>query len=175
NAPYDHVAPVVATGVVASTSVGPGGTVGLVRITDLTKRWGMKPRGYAHIYHGHRILTEKKGSNPKPGKGDPKVLAWQKDLNRYAKAGIVEDGIAGKVTQAWETWVLKAQRYLNNYNGVRGKVVRDGHYGPKFAEQVKVVQRRNGLYPDGMIGPVMIRWMRRQGSTHMPNRPKNRP
>jgi len=116
-----------------------------------------------------------KPTTPSKPKGYSKAVEdWQRRLNYYAKAGLYVDGVEGTVSKRWRAWVREAQAALNNYNGVRGKVVIDGDYGPKFRDQVKTVQRRNGLYPDGVIGPVMIAWMRRQGS-RISNRPSNRP
>ena len=176
NAPYDHVAPVVARGVVASTSAGPGGTVGLVRITDLTRRWRMKPRGWAYIYHGKPLLKKQTTPAPTPpAKADPDVLAYQKRQNRYGAAGLYPDGIDGSYTKAWRGWVEQAQGFLNNYAGVQGEVVKDGDYGPRFANQVGIVQGRNGLVRDKILGNAMASWMRSKGSTAMRNRPKTRP
>lgn len=77
NAPYDHVAPVVSTGVCVSTSVGPNRTIGRVGITDLTKRWGMTPYGWAYIYHGQTILTKGSNSNSTDDSGDDDMKLTQ--------------------------------------------------------------------------------------------------
>lgn len=114
-----------------------------------------------------------KPSVPKPSRT---VLAWQKDLNRYAKAGIVEDGIRGPVVIAWENWVADCQRALNAFKVTwpRRKLRIDKHYGSVTANYARDVQKRNRLVRDGMVGPVMIRWMRTKGSS-IPDRPANRP
>lgn len=113
---------------------------------------------------------------PKPAKGKSSaaVLKRQRDLNRYAKAGLVEDGIRGPVMKAWDKWVRQAQGHLNKFRSSRKKLIKDGHYGPVMAAYVRDVQSRNRLHVDGMLGPVMIRWMRSHGSK-ISNRPKNRP
>jgi len=113
---------------------------------------------------------------PKPAKGKSSaaVLKRQRDLNRYAKAGLVEDGIRGPVMKAWDKWVRQAQGHLNKFKSSRKKLIKDGHYGPVMAAYVRDVQSRNGLHVDGMLGPVMIRWMRSHGSK-IKNRPSNRP
>lgn len=98
----------------------------------------------------------------------------QQDLNTYARAGLVVDGVNGPVTKAWRTWVADAQRtHLPAWKGVP-KLVVDGHYGPIMANAVKTLQRRNGLVVDGVLGPITIAFMRRHGSK-IKNRPKNRP
>lgn len=173
NAPYDHIAPVVATGVVASTSAGPNRTVARVRIADLTTRWGMKPRGFGFIYHGKTILTKSSGGNTTGGDSD--VRAYQERQNTFGDAGLFVDGVRGKYTIDWEDWVDRAQYYLNFYKGVQNQVVRDKDYGPIFHDQVRTVQSRNDLFVDGILGPVMIDWMRSAGSTGMPDRPPTRP
>lgn len=111
---------------------------------------------------------------PKPSKGSAAVLKRQRDLNKYAKAGLVEDGIRGPVMKAWDKWVRQAQGHLNKFRSSRKKLIKDGHYGPVMAAYVADVQRRNGLVADQMLGPVMIRWMRSHGSK-IRNRPPNRP
>jgi len=115
------------------------------------------------------------GSQPKPkpsekSKADPKVLAYQKRQNKYGKAGLLEDGINGSKTTAWKKWAKEAQEALSHFRPYVGKVVADGDYGPNFYTQVKNVQKRNGLYPDGMLGNVMAKWMRKNGSS-LRNRP----
>lgn len=67
NKGYDHVAISVGGGYCISTSAGPGGSVGKVKISDLTKRWGMRYRGWAEFYHGVRVWSPPKPVEP--GKG----------------------------------------------------------------------------------------------------------
>lgn len=112
---------------------------------------------------------------PAPSKpAKPSTRKIQQDLNRYAKAGLIVDGVNGPVTKAWVKWVKSAQRtHLPAWKGVP-KLVVDGHYGPVVANAVKTIQRRNGLVVDGMLGPITIAFMRRHGSK-IKNRPKNRP
>lgn len=111
-------------------------------------------------------------SQPSTPKSDPKVLAYQKRQNAAGQAGLVEDGIDGPKTKAWEAWVRQAQAALNSYRGVQGQVVIDGDYGPRFNAQVTTVQRRNSraLHIDGILANIMATWMRKQGSK-LPNRP----
>lgn len=129
----------------------------------------------------------KPGSTPKAGagkpstkppvvtkpKGDAGTRTIQKHLNRYAKAGLVVDGIAGKVTLDWIAWTRALQRALPHWKGVPDLVV-DGDYGSKTAAAVKVLQRRNGLFVDGVAGAKTVAFMRAHGSD-VPNRPSNRP
>lgn len=56
NANYDHVALSIGGGKVVSTSVGPGGAVGVIAIKDYTDA-GAKYRGWARIYHGQNVLA----------------------------------------------------------------------------------------------------------------------
>lgn len=58
NAAYDHVALSAGDGWCYSTSAGPGSTLALVGIAELTTRWGMTYRGWAEIYHGTRVWEE---------------------------------------------------------------------------------------------------------------------
>ena len=105
-------------------------------------------------------------------KADPVVLAYQRRQNEYAHANLYVDGINGPKTQAWRAWVVSAQKALNAFRGTwpRKKLVPDGDYGSTTAAYVKDVQGRNGLYKDGIIGPVMVAWMRGKGSS-ITNRP----
>ena len=101
---------------------------------------------------------------------DQTVLAYQRRQNQFGGAGLVEDGIRGSQTQAWEAWVREAQAALNKFKGVSGQVVVDGDYGQNFHTQVRVVQQRNRLAVDGILGNVTAGWMRRNGS-HLRDRP----
>ena len=103
---------------------------------------------------------------------DPAVLAYQRRQNAHAHANLLPDGIDGPKTRAWRAWVTAAQNALNGFKVTwpRKKLVPDGDYGSTTAAYVKDVQGRNGLYRDGILGPVMIAWMRAKGAT-IPNRP----
>lgn len=116
-------------------------------------------------------------THPSPGKtGDyAETLRFQKRANTFMRAGLVEDGDNGPVTKGWRKWVGEAQRHLNAFkSGNTPKLLVDQDPGPVTANYVGVVQRRNGLYYDKYLGPVMVRWMRSHGSP-IKNRPKNRP
>lgn len=114
-----------------------------------------------------------KPSTPAPSTGTASVRTWQTRQNTNGNAGLYVDGVKGTYSKAWESWVKTAQKALNNYKGVQGKVIADGDYGPGFRAQVKTVQSRNGLVADGILGNVTAAWMRKQGS-NVPNRPKTR-
>ena len=101
------------------------------------------------------------------------VEAYQRDLNKYAGAGLFVDGDWGGVLQGWFEWVKQLQRVLPAWRGVP-KLRVDGQYGPATANAVKILQRNNGLLPDGKAGAVTTAFMRKHGS-NIPNPPKNRP
>ena len=103
---------------------------------------------------------------------DPVVLAYQRRQNEYAHANLFPDGIDGPKTRAWRAWVVTAQNSVNGFKVTwpRKKLVADGDYGATTAAYVKDVQKRNGLYRDGILGPVMVAWMRGKGSS-ITNRP----
>lgn len=129
-------------------------------------------RGWNYILRPPAQKTQ-----PSPGKtGDyAETLRFQKRANTFMRAGLVEDGDNGPVTKAWRKWVGEAQRHLNAFkSGNTPKLLVDQDPGPVTANYVGVVQRRNGLYYDKYLGPVMVRWMRSHGSP-IKNRPKNRP
>lgn len=114
---------------------------------------------------------------PKPAPAKPASVStrkFQQDINRYAKAGLIVDDVNGPVTRAWRDWTGKLQAALNEYKSDLPPLRVDDHYGWITARKVTEIQRRNGLVPDGMVGPIMIAWMRKQGSA-IPDRPKNRP
>lgn len=98
------------------------------------------------------------------------VRYFQDLVNKYGNANLVPDGYWGPKTDAFYHWTAKAQKALNNYKGVQGQVAIDGVYGPVFNSQVKIVQKRNRLYPDGFIEQKTISFMRGQGSD-IDNRP----
>lgn len=136
NAAYDHVAPVVAPGIVASTSAGPGRTVALVRIVDLTRAWGMTPRGWAHVYHGQPILTAQAPPAPVPtswvtaaGVTEATVLSRLRTMGLPASRagarqwqeahGLVPDGVWGLVSERYFQYVLAKQAYVNRWRRVQ--------------------------------------------------------
>lgn len=110
---------------------------------------------------------------PKPPATNAKTLQVQRDLNKYANAGLIEDGIDGPVMQAWDKWVKSLQTSLPLWKDIPNLLV-DGHYGPTTANAVKTLQRNNGLFPDGIAGNKTISYMQRYGSRVL-NRPSNRP
>ena len=94
------------------------------------------------------------------------VRQYQINQNTFGKAGLLADGDWGPRTQAWYSWVgWQAQPALNHFIGVQGQVRANGDYSSAFADQVRTVQRRNGLKVDGVLGNVMTRWMRSKGSS----------
>lgn len=118
-------------------------------------------------------VTPKASSTPTTSSSSTtsaKTKAWQKRQNFYGRAGLLVDGVMGSKSKAWKKWVEETQKAVNNYNGVRGEVVADGDYGPSFNSQVREVQKRNGLHQDGIVGPVMIKWLKAHGSK-VSNRP----
>lgn len=110
------------------------------------------------------------GSAPSPTPApapaeNAKVKAYQKRQNKYGDAGLVEDGVRGARTIAWENWVYELQVALPAWNGV-GKIVADRDYGSEVSGAVKTIQKRNGLTPvDGVAGErVVLPFMRSKGS-----------
>ena len=135
-------------------------------------RWGIKVG--AKPKATNKPVPKPPVSKPKPPVvGKASVLAKQKNLNKYAKAGLYEDGVEGAVTKAWFKWVKELQRALPAWRGVP-KLVVDENYGSETANAVKILQSNNGLVPDGVAGDITINYMRRHGSK-VSNRPKNRP
>lgn len=61
-----HVALSVGGGYCISTSVGPGGSIGKVKIADLTRAWGMTPLGWTEDYHGQTVWTPPVKTTPTP-------------------------------------------------------------------------------------------------------------
>lgn len=99
--------------------------------------------------------------------------AYQQRQNRWARAGLIEDGKNGSITQGWRAWVRQYQQALNGYKAVTPKLVIDGDYGKQTHNATKQMQRRNGLHADGYAGPVTIAFMRKHGSK-ISNRPRTR-
>lgn len=119
-------------------------------------------------------VTTAKATKPKTSSSSGvSTLQLQKDFNRYAKAGLIEDGKHGSVTNSWVQWTKQIQRALPAWRGI-DDLTDDGHYGRVTSNAVATLQRRNGLHPDGVMGPVTIKFMRDNGS-HINNRPRNRP
>lgn len=108
------------------------------------------------------------------------TIRLQRDLNRYARAGLIVDGVRGPVTKAWIEWTRQVQRALNQWKTALPRLIVDGHYGKVTYERVRELQRRNRglarppLVIDGMVGPIMIAFMNSHGSK-IPPRPRNRP
>lgn len=98
------------------------------------------------------------------------VKRYQSVQNHNGDAKLVVDGDWGNVTQKWKNWVVQAQKAANRFRAVHNQVVADGDYGPKFKEQVKTIQSRNGLVADGILGNKTAAWMRLYGAT-IENRP----
>lgn len=135
-------------------------------------RWGVKIGSKPKVNVKPKPKPVKPSPKP-PKQGSAKIRKIQQDLNKYANAGLYVDGINGPVTKAWVAWVKDAQRQLPKFRGVP-KLVVDGHYGPVMANAVRVLQRRNGLFVDGVLGPKTIAFMRKHGSK-IKSRPRNRP
>lgn len=98
------------------------------------------------------------------------VRNYQQAQNDWGRAGLVVDGNWGPVTHAWYSWVAAAQKALNFFEGVKGQVAIDGDYRNRFHSQVKIVQKRNKLWPDGFLQQKTIDFMRAHKSA-IPNRP----
>lgn len=124
-----------------------GGTSHAVANATLTKR--MDTMGYAR----QRLLATR-------------ISNYQRTQNTAGgKAGLVVDGHWGPVTERWYQWVRTAQRALNAFRSSRANLQIDGDYGPVTAAYVRDVQGRNGLVQDRHLGPVMVGFMRRHGSS----------
>lgn len=166
NVKYDHIALSVGGGYCVSTSAGKGGTVALVSIRDLTRRWGMTYRGWAEVYHGIRVY---KAAAPKP-KPAPKpitikrlrvdgdfatlsVKALQLFLKRYGGhyLGYI-DGHMGPLT------IKGLQRYLKAGGRYKGRI--DGKLGPMTVKALQEHLKHHGHYKgwvDGQFGPMTRR------------------
>lgn len=105
-------------------------------------------------------------------KHDAATREYQRRQNTHADAKLLVDGINGPVTQAWRAWAMQAQTALNVFSVTwpRTALHVDGDYGPTTAADVTVFQGHNELHRDGILGPVMITWMRLNGSS-IANRP----
>lgn len=101
------------------------------------------------------------------------VKDWQSEMNRRANAGLVVDGDWGQVSRNWLNWVKKLQRALPKFKGIK-KLRVDGDYGSITVAAVRTLQRRNGLYVDGVAGAKTITFMQKAGSK-ITSRPSNRP
>ena len=135
---------------------------------------GFKPaytysRGWDWVLYPPETTPE---SVPSVSKADQNVLAYQRRQNQFGAAGLFEDGVDGPITQAWRAWVAILQRELRAWKGV-GNLVEDGDYGALTHAAVLVIQRRNGLYADGLTQAKTISFMRAHGSP-VPDRPATR-
>lgn len=97
------------------------------------------------------------------------VAKFQTDANRFGDAGLRVDSDFGSVTWAWTNWVIAAQTAVKQFATLGGTIV-DGYYAAGFNNNVKTLQRRNNLYPDGILKQKTIDFMRSQKSS-IPNRP----
>ena len=185
---YGHVAPSVRVG----QRVAMGERIGTVDLSGITtglhlhfEIWNASGRTRnpmidfrnLGVTPGARVpsnLPSGGGSGGSSGGGSSSVRTYQRRQNRYGAAGLVVDGHDGPVTQNWRNWVRDAQRRLNAFRSSRRNLLIDGDYGSVTHNYVRDVQRRNGLYRDGICGPVMVNWMRRHGSA-IKHRPPNRP
>lgn len=167
NAPYDHIAISIGGGWCISTSAGPGGTVAKVRISDLTRRWGMKYRGWAEIYHGVRVYNAPKPAPTTPARVKPKIArlrldgdfgpitikALQKFLWWYGSHYLGRiDGKFGHLT------VKGLQRYLRAGGRYRGWI--DGDFGHMTVRALQNHLTHHGHYRgriDGQFGPMTVR------------------
>ena len=146
NVRLDHVAYSVGNGYCISTSAGPGGTVALVKISDLTRRWGMRYLGWAEIYHGKRVFSKKESAPQTPpskptggltsqvkkslkAMGLSQTIAGVKTYQRVH--GLKSDGYWGPKTERYYQWVKRLQRYLNEWKAVKPDLVVDGYRGIK--------------------------------------------
>ena len=165
-----HVAISVGGGYCISTSVGPGGAIGKVRIADLTRSWGMTVRGWTEDYHGKRIYTPPKPSKPTPGRKSGRVphtdytVTADGDFGYYTKIALQNvlrhrgyrthkvDGSFGYYS------ILSLQRFLRA-EGQRGHAV-DGRWGAhttRSLQQWLRAQGYTGHAVDGSFGPYTIR------------------
>lgn len=138
NAPYDHVAVSVGGGYCVSTSAGPGRTVAKVRISDLTKRWGMTYRGWGEWYHGVRVYTPPK----KPAKKWPHADLKTTDSRYDAWATLL-----ASVGYKDKSVVLRQQRWLKDRGYYKGRL--DGKWGEMSTEALQSFLYDKGLYRNG--------------------------
>lgn len=101
------------------------------------------------------------------------VRSYQARQNRFGNAGLLVDGDWGQVTRSWLNWTKTLQRELPKFKGVK-KLRVDGDYGSLTVAAVRTLQRRNGLYVDGVAGAKTINFMKKAGSK-ITSRPSNRP
>lgn len=164
-----HVALSVGGGYCISTSVGPGGAIGKVRIADLTRSWGMTPRGWTEDYHGKRIYTPPKASQPTPGKSKRVphtdfTVTVDGNFGFYTKSALQNvlrhrgyrthtvDGSFGRHS------IMSLQRFLRA-EGQRGHAV-DGRWGTHTTRSLQQWLRSQGYKGhavDGKFGPHTIR------------------
>lgn len=130
-------------------------------------------KGWQYIVRPPASKVSKPLKPAKPG-SKKETLRFQKRANSFLRAGLIEDGVNGKVTKNWRKWTGQLQRYLNAFQSSKRKLLVDEDPGPVTADYVLDVQRRNGLWKDRYPGPVFVKWMKSHGSP-IPNRPKNRP
>lgn len=101
------------------------------------------------------------------------VQNWQRTQNKYGKAGLLEDGVKGSYSVAWENWVKQLQTAMRAWRGVPNNLVIDGDYGAITNQYVATIQKNNNLYADGFAQAKTIAYMRRHGS-NVPDRPRTR-
>ncbi|WP_152203647.1 peptidoglycan recognition protein family protein [Georgenia thermotolerans] len=104
------------------------------------------------------VTLPKPTPTPKPSGFDAKVKAYQ-DAQRYYP-GMVRDGIDGPMNRAHKAWVKTLQATLNKYKSDLPPVRVDGGYEDFTVRKVANIQKRNGLVPDGIAGPVTCRFLR---------------
>lgn len=165
-----HVAISVGGGYCISTSVGPGGAIGKVKIADLTRAWGMTVRGWTEDYHGKRVYTAPKPSKPSKGRKSGRVphtdwtvsvdgafgrytaLALQNVLRHNGYRTHAMDGSFGSHS------IRSLQRFLRA-KGYRGHAI-DGRWGSWTTRSLQQWLRDLGYRGhaiDGSFGPYTVR------------------
>src|SRR5690625_475689 len=163
-----HVALSVGGGYCISTSVGPGGAIGKVRIADLTRSWQMTVRGWTEDYHGQRIYT--RPTAPPSGRRSGRVphTDWtvnvDGDFGYYTKIALQNvlrhngykthalDGSFGRYS------ITSLQRFLRA-QGQRGHAI-DGRWGYWTTRSLQQWLRDRGYTGhavDGVFGPYTVR------------------
>src|SRR5690625_2402622 len=163
-----HVALSVGGGYCSSTSVGPGGAIGKVRIADRTRSWQMTVRGWTEDYHGQRIYT--RPTAPPSGRRSGRVphTDWtvnvDGDFGYYTKIALQNvlrhngykthalDGSFGRYS------ITSLQRFLRA-QGQRGHAI-DGRWGYWTTRSLQQWLRDRGYTGhavDGVFGPYTVR------------------
>ncbi len=158
NVNADHIALSVGGGFCISTSAGRNRTVAKVSIDDLTRRWGMRYRGWSEDYHGVVVHAGSHGM----ASAEEQVVTMSPDAWPMRDLPVAGNHTPSSL-RAWRTLMasigftdddldLAMQRWLRRRGFYAEHLLLDGDFAVESVKALQQFLAGQGLYPFGIDG-----------------------